>query len=198
MALPYSLATLWFDRQRYIPGVLAVGFSALLISLQCGLLLGLFSITSMPIDRNTADLWMGAPGVQSVDLGRPIREGCIARVAAQPEIERCEPFLQGFAYWARKEDGATELCMVVGARLAEDSLGAVEPLRLDSKKMAMLTEPRNMARYLTGIGELAEVPARAPSRGPPYWKSVVLRRKALGDAGAVSGSRRARRVRCEL
>ena len=141
MAMPYSLATLWFDRQRYLPGVLAVGFSALLITLQCGLLLGLFSITSMPIDRNNAEVWMGAPGVQSVDLGRPIREGCLARVAAQPEIERCEVYLQGFAYWARRKDGATELCMVVGARLAEDSLGAVEPLRADPKKMAMLTEP---------------------------------------------------------
>jgi len=31
--------------------------------------------------------------------------------------------------------------MVVGARLAEDSLGAVEPLRADPDKMAMLTEP---------------------------------------------------------
>jgi putative ABC transport system permease protein len=141
MAMPYSLATLWFDRQRYLPGVLAVGFSALLITLQCGLLLGLFSITSMPIDRNNAEVWMGAPGVQSVDLGRPIREGCLARVAAQPEIEQCEIYLQGFAYWARKKDGATELCMVVGARLAEDSLGAVEPLRADPEKMAMLTEP---------------------------------------------------------
>ena len=165
MVLPYSLATLWFDRQRYIPGVLAVGFSALLISLQCGLLLGLFSITSMPIDRNNADLWMGAPGVQSVDLGRPIREGCIARVAAQPEIERCEPFLQGFAYWARKEDGATELCMVVGARLAEDSLGAIKPLRDDPDKMAMLTEPgtiiideSDMVRLgVKKVGDVAEI-----------------------------------------
>ena len=165
MALPYSLATLWFDRQRYLPGVLAVGFSALLITLQCGLLLGLFSITSMPIDRNNAEVWMGAPGVQSVDLGRPIREGCLARVAAQPEIERCEVYLQGFAYWARKKDGATELCMVVGARLAEDSLGAVKPLRDNPKMMAMLTEPGTIIidtsdkdrLGVKDIGDMAEI-----------------------------------------
>ncbi|WP_437810773.1 glutathione S-transferase family protein [Sorangium sp. So ce1078] len=24
--------------------------------------------------------------------------------------------------------------------------------------------------------------ARSPNRGPPYWKSTVVRRKALGDA----------------
>src|SRR4051812_42980865 len=115
--MSYSLITLWHERQRYLPGVLAVSFSALLITLQCGLLLGLFSITSMPIDRNRAEVWMGAPGVQSVDLGRPIREGFLARVAAQPEIERAELFLQGFAYWSRRHDKATELCMVVGSRL---------------------------------------------------------------------------------
>jgi hypothetical protein len=55
---------------------------------------------------------------------------------------------------------------------------------------AFLIGPRASARaeqglvqpQLAGIGELAEVPGRSPSRGPPYCKSVVLRRKALGDA----------------
>jgi hypothetical protein len=47
---------------------------------------------------------------------------------------------------------------------------------------AMVTDAKSVARYLAGIGELAEVPGRSPSRGPPSWKSVVLRRKALGEA----------------
>ncbi len=50
------------------------------------------------------------------------------------------------------------------------------------KLLAMVTEPASVARYLAGIGELADVPDRSPSRGPPYGKSAVLRRKALGDA----------------
>jgi putative ABC transport system permease protein len=136
--MSYSLSTLWYERQRYLPGVLAVGFSALLIALQCGLLLGLFSITSIPIDRNRADVWMGAPSVLSVDLGRPIREGYLARMAAQPEIERCEVYLQGFAYWAKK-DGSTELCMVIGSRLAEGSLGSID--KLSPELRSRLTEP---------------------------------------------------------
>jgi putative ABC transport system permease protein len=136
--MSYSLSTLWYERQRYLPGVLAVGFSALLIALQCGLLLGLFSITSIPIDHNVADVWMGAPGVLSVDLGRPIREGYLARMAAQPEVERCEIYLQGFAYWSKKT-GSTELCMVIGSRLADGSIGAVDSLSPDLR--ARLTEP---------------------------------------------------------
>ena len=62
--MSYSLTTLWYERQRYLPGVLAVGFSALLIALQCGLLLGLFSITSIPIDHTRADVWIGSPAVK--------------------------------------------------------------------------------------------------------------------------------------
>src|SRR5262245_30429241 len=123
--MSYSLATLWHDRQRYLPGVLAVSFSALLIALQCGLLLGLFLITSMPIARTSADIWMGAPGVLSVDLGRPIREGHLARLAVDPDVARCEAYLQGFAYWS-KRSGSTELCMVIGSHLSEDSLGLID------------------------------------------------------------------------
>ena len=48
--------------------------------------------------------------------------------------------------------------------------------------VALVTDPRSVARYLSGVGELVDVPARSPSRGPPYWKSVVLRQRALGDA----------------
>ncbi len=50
------------------------------------------------------------------------------------------------------------------------------------KLIAMVTKPKSVARYLEGIGELTDVPGRSPSRGPPSWKSVVLRRKALGHA----------------
>src|SRR5271156_4673970 len=81
--MPYSLSTLWHERQRFLPGILAVAFSALLIALQCGLLLGLFSITSLPVDHTAADIWVGAPQVLSVDLGRPIPESFLARVASQ-------------------------------------------------------------------------------------------------------------------
>ncbi|XYH94926.1 transposase [Sorangium sp. So ce1128] len=50
------------------------------------------------------------------------------------------------------------------------------------KLVAMVTEPRNIARFLSALGEPTDVPARSPNRGPPYWKSTVLRRKAPGDA----------------
>jgi putative ABC transport system permease protein len=136
--MSYSLLTLWYERQRYLPGILAVAFSALLISLQCGLLLGLFAITSIPIDHTHADVWMGAPHVLSVDLGRPIREGYLARLAAQPGVDEVEIYLQGFAYW-QKPNGGSELCMVIGSRLEEHSLGKVD--ELTPEMCGKLSEP---------------------------------------------------------
>jgi putative ABC transport system permease protein len=161
----YSLTTLWYERQRYLPAVLAVAFSALLIALQCGLLMGLFSITSLPIDHTDADIWMGAPSVLSVDLGRPIRMDHRARLHSQPEVVHTEIYLQGFAYWS-KPDGGTELCMVIGSRLEDDSLGKVNELTAELR--ARLTEPgaivvdeSDLDRLgIKGVGDTAEVSGR--------------------------------------
>ena len=36
--------------------ILAVAFSTLLVTMQCGVLLGLLSITSLPVDQTSADV----------------------------------------------------------------------------------------------------------------------------------------------
>jgi putative ABC transport system permease protein len=159
----YSLSTLWYERQRYLPGILAVAFSALLIALQCGLLLGLFSITSIPVDRTHADIWMGAPNVLSVDLGRPIPEDYLARMDCLPEVEHCEPYLQGFAYWSKPQGKGAELCMVIGSRLGEHSLGRVTELTpqlcglLAEEGTAVIDESDKKRLGINKVGDTAEI-----------------------------------------
>jgi putative ABC transport system permease protein len=105
---------------------------------------------------------MGAPNVLSVDLGEPIREGHLARMASQPEVARAEIYLQGFAYWA-KPRGGRELCMVIGSRLEPDALGKVD--KLTPELCALLTEPgavvvdrSDLERLgIAGIGDTAEI-----------------------------------------
>ena len=46
--------------------------------------------------------------------------------------------------------------------------------------VALIKNPASITRYLAGIGEPTELPPRSPDRGPPYWKSTILRRQALG------------------
>lgn len=49
------------------------------------------------------------------------------------------------------------------------------------KLIAMVKDPASIAPYLAAVGEATEVPRRSDNRGPPYWKSRVLRRLATGD-----------------
>ncbi len=183
--MSYSLATLWYERSRYLPGVLAVAFSALLIALQCGLLLGLFSITSLPIDHSHADIWMGAPKVLSVDLGESIRTSIFARLENQPEVSRTEVFLQGFSYWA-KPNGGRELCMIIGSDLSDDALGRMNELGPDlrsklSEPDAVVIDESDVNRLgMKGVGDVAEV---AGPRGPRMVKVVGLTRGLKSLAG---------------
>jgi len=55
------------------------------------------------------------------------------------------------------------------------------------KLLALVKGPASIARYLATAGEATEVPRRSPGRGPPYWKSRVLRLKVLGDEDEGAG-----------
>ena len=169
----YSLSMLWYERARYLPGVLAVAFSSLLIALQCGLLLGLFAITSIPIDHTHADVWVGAPQVLSVDLGEPIREGLFARVQNQPEVERTEFYLQGFSYWT-KPNGGRELCMIIGSNLGEHALGRVD--ELDPDLRSKLSEPGSVVVDASDLERLGvkDVGDSAEIAGPKGARAVHI------------------------
>lgn len=136
--MSYALQTLWHERSRYVSGVLAVAFSALLIALQCGLLLGLFKITSIPIDNTTADLWIGSTEVQSVDLGKPIPMSYMTRVAGMSGVQMPEPYIAAFASFSRPS-GGTELCFLLGSNESEDAAGS--PIVLSPEQRDALTLP---------------------------------------------------------
>jgi putative ABC transport system permease protein len=160
--LNYSLSTLWHERPRFIPGIGAVAFSAVLIALQCGLLLGLFMITSIPVDHTRADIWVGSPEVLSVDLGRPVSMNFLSRVAGDPRVKEVEPYYQAFASWI-KPDGGSELCVVIGSKLDDGNMGSVDELTPEMRDA--LTQPRSIVIDIserdrlgvTGIGDYAEI-----------------------------------------
>ena len=58
------------------------------------------------------------------------------------------------------------------------------------KLLALVKGPASISRYTAAAGEPIEEPPRSPGRGPPYWKSRVLRRQLLGeeDEGGGRGS----------
>src|SRR5260370_2724911 len=138
LLLAYTSSFLWHERPRFLSAVLAVTFSAALISLQAGLVLGIYAATSLPIDHTGADVWVSAPRVACVDAGLNFSQGHLARVAALPEVTRVEPLLVGHGSWVRP-DGTREVCIVIGSLLREGSLGAVR--ELSPAQRALLAEP---------------------------------------------------------
>ena len=158
----FALATIWHERNRFLPGILAVAFSALLITVQCGILLGLLSLTSVPVDFASADLWIGDPRVLSVDIGQQIPESWLTRVKAQPEVDRVEAYLI-WLLMADKPGSQRSICLVVGTRLDDGSLGALPQIGPDLR--AKLTEPGSVVvdesdrekLGFTAVGDYAEV-----------------------------------------
>jgi putative ABC transport system permease protein len=162
--MPYSLAILWRDRARYLPAVLAVTFSAVLIAVQCGLVLGLLICTSVPIDHARADLWVITSDAASLPQTYPIPDLWRARVAREPEIARTETYLLGAGSWHKPNEGSAELCFLIGSRLDRDSLGVIQDMPPDMR--ARLTEPGTVVvdewdletlGLMKGVGEHAEI-----------------------------------------
>jgi hypothetical protein len=63
---------------------------------------------------------------------------------------------------------------------------AIDVLKCEScggrmRLVALVTDLEHARRFLRGIGQPTEAPRREPARGPPYWKSRVLRRASRDD-----------------
>ncbi|HLQ43388.1 MAG TPA: ABC transporter permease, partial [Planctomycetaceae bacterium] len=167
--MSYAITTIWHERNRFLPAIMAVAFSALLIALQSGLLLGLLSMMSTPVDKASADIWVTFPGVRSVDLGQPIPSYWESRLQEQPGVERVETGVMGFALWTlhanEKRQELTEVCMLVGTELDRNSIALVEPLRRQPQLVAMLSEPMTVLidesergrLGVTKVGEVADI-----------------------------------------
>ena len=191
----YALRSLYWESRRYVPGVLAVGFSAMLIAMQVGLLVGLIGVVSVPIENSDADVWVMYPNTPAVDLGRPIPKYWLERVWCQPETVVADEYIQGYSYW-KTPAGATELVIILGCNLDEGGLGPTGKLSHELK--VLLTEPNSVildsrdAKRLdiTAIGQDGEVAAQsvrvcgfttgmASISGPYVVTSLTTARKLL-------------------
>jgi succinate dehydrogenase/fumarate reductase flavoprotein subunit len=76
--------------------------------------------------------------------------------------------------------------IVIGSGPAGEK-GAAQAAYFGKRVAALVKGPASIARYLATVGEATEVPRRSPGRGPPYWKSRVLRLKVLGDEDEGGG-----------
>ena len=159
--MSYALQTLLHEKARYAAGVGAVMFSAVLIALQVGLLLGLFEITSIPIDHTTADIWVGDNVVESVDLGRPIPVSYIGRLD-KPGVQMPELYYLSFGSWTKMQ-GGSNLCMVVGSGMGPDHAGCADVLTPQmrealSETMTVVVDKSDLVRLgMSDIGDKGKI-----------------------------------------
>jgi putative ABC transport system permease protein len=143
LGLPYSLKMLWRDRRRFLPALLAIGLSAVLIAVQCGLVLGLVRCTSALVDYCRAQIWVLPRDAPSLHQNYQLPLAWQARLDLHPGVERSEIYRTAGGRWRPPGRGTTELCMVVGMRLDDDSLAALNVLTPELR--AALAEPGAVA-----------------------------------------------------
>lgn len=84
--------TLIYEWRRFLPVVLAVGFSGLMLVVQAALVLGIFGASALYVNASSADLWAGYPGTQSVNFGRSVSADIEMRLRMNPEVVAVEPY----------------------------------------------------------------------------------------------------------
>src|SRR5262249_13378015 len=132
----------------------------------CGLLIGLFQLTSIPLDYATAntaaDVWVGSQDVQAIDLGRPIPLSHISRLADHPGVGMPEGYIAAFGIYV-KPAGGTDLCSLLGTALEPDSGGAPAFLTPDLKaqlsvKGGIVLDQSDLERMqLKKVGDKAKI-----------------------------------------
>ena len=186
--------TLLHEWRRFLPAILAVGFAGLLQLLQAALVLGIFGSAGVYITGSSADLWVGYPGTQSVNLGRAIDPNIEARLLMDPAVARVEPFLWLDADWRGSAGTGGESVFVSGIDPRADGLMFAHALppalraRLNEPD-AVIVDRADIDKLGVGIGGSAAINGH---RVRVVGVSSGLR--ALGGVNVVSSLDTARRL----
>lgn len=188
-----ALKTLIHEWRRFAPAMVAVAFSGLLVLLQAGVILGIFSLSSQYVTRSGADLWIGYPGVQSLDLGRPLSGPAEVYGWMNPHVRRLEPFLWGSGEWRTRSQGMVNV-YIVGIDPRPDGLALSDTLT--PAQRAALVEPdsalvddADLHKLQTSVGEMAEINGR-------YLRVVGVTHglRALGGVNVIASLATTRRL----
>ncbi len=188
-----ALKTLIYEWRRFAPAMIAVAFSGLLVLLQAAVILGIFSLSSQYVTRSGADLWIGYPGVQSLDLGRPISGDAEVFAWMDPRIQRLEPFLWGSGEWRTRSQGMVNV-YIVGVQPNADAMALSSALSPTERWAiaapdTVLVDAADIAKLQTAVGERAEINGRHVR-----VVGVTHGLRALGGVNVIASPTTARRL----
>lgn len=192
--VPLARKTLVYEWRRFLPSMLAVAFSGLLLLVQAALVFGIFESAAVYITRSGGDLWVGHPGTQSIELGRPIPNDTEIKLRMDPAVARVEPFLWIDGDWRGPADRGGLSVFVSGvdtrpdAMVFADVLPPVLRAKLDEPD-AVIVDRADLSKLGLGIGGRAVVNGhRVRIAG------VANGLRALGGVNIVASLETARRL----
>jgi putative ABC transport system permease protein len=164
MSVSIARKTLVHEWRRFLPAIVAVGFSGVLMIVQGALLLGIIGSNALYVTQSTAQYWVGFPGTQSVDLGRLISAGIATSLYMEPNISHVERFLLGSGDWRGARGGGTSINIVgIDARPRSIGLSTVVPpamRNLLQQPGTALVDATDRHKLAVDVGDTAEVNGR--------------------------------------
>jgi putative ABC transport system permease protein len=162
MAISIARKTLLHEWRRFLPAVVAVAFSGVLIIAQGALLLGIVGANALYVTQSDADFWVGYRGTQSVELGRSIPAEAITTLEVQPSVQRMEPFLLGSGDWRSGGDNGATGVTIVGIDTDQDGVGLAKivptPLRRALREPgAVVIDAGDSSKLSIAVGDIAEI-----------------------------------------
>lgn len=122
MIVPLARKSLLHDWRRFLPAVVAVAFTGLLLLVQSALVLGIFGSAAVYIDASRGDLWVGYPNTPTVEQGRVVPLDTEIWLRMDPAVERVEAYNWIEADWRSRPDLAAITLFVSGVSTSADAL----------------------------------------------------------------------------
>ena len=186
--------TLLHEWPRFLPALLAVAFSALLLLVQTALVLGIFGSAAVYIDQSGADLWVGYPATQSVELGRALPLQTELWLRLDPALAEVEAFLWVDGDWrAAAGSGAVSVTVSgitprAGAMMFSKALTSELRERL-AQPDSVIVDRADLAKLRVAVG------ARVRINGQQVQVvGVAAGLRALGGANVLASLDTARRL----
>ncbi|MBO9664996.1 ABC transporter permease [Dokdonella sp.] len=192
--VPLARKTLVHEWRRFLPSALAVAFSGLLLLVQAALVLGIFNSAAVYIKKSGGDLWVGYPGTQSIELGRPIPHDAEIKLLMDPEVARVEPFRWIDGDWRGPRDKGGVSVFVSGIDTRPDAMMFADVLAPDLR--GRLDEPDSVIIDRADLAKLGlDVGAQAVINGKRVRiVGVGNGLRALGGVNILTSLATARRL----
>lgn len=92
MIIPLARKTLVHEWRRFLPAMLTVALSGVLLMMLTALVFGILGATAVYMRTSNAQVWVGYPGTQTIELGRPIPPTALTALLMDRRVAQAEPF----------------------------------------------------------------------------------------------------------